>query len=76
MQILSLRGNKAYDCFRFGLKQINAPDHVMRLLPDFTNEEKMREAEALRLVILFSPEVSKFHVLFMKVGDQHQIKKI
>ena len=59
MQILSGRGNKAYDCFRVGLKQINAPYHVLWLLPDFAYEAEMREAEEYRLVIIFPPKVSR-----------------
>ena len=59
MQILSRRGNEAYDCFRVGLKQINAPDHVMKLLPEFANEAEMEQSEATGLVIPFLRELSR-----------------
>ena len=67
MQHMSVRGNKAYDCFRVGLKQINAPDHVMKLLPDFANEAEMREAEAFRLVNPYPTEISR---LLIKLNDE------
>ena len=38
MQILSSRGNRAYDVFRAGLIQINSPLHLIEMLPDVSSQ--------------------------------------
>ena len=48
MELVSTRGNDAYDAFRDALKEINAPKHATDLLPSCskaTADKKKKPAE-------------------------------
>ena len=42
MQIISERGNPAYDLFRIGLEEIKVPRHLIDMLPEFLSETSTR----------------------------------
>ena len=78
MQILSERGNSAYDLLRIGLKEIKVPRHLIDMLPKFPSGTSIRFTVRIFFLIPEGRQRNRTNIdiLYWKVANEIRLTSI